>query len=273
LFNPQSTIHNPQWLAGALLLFAAPIAAGAQQPSSAQIQQALQQNPGLGDVLRQRIQQSGMTPEQIRGRLQASGYPANLLDAYFGAGGPGQAGAQPGALELAAIQALGLQPISLPGYQLPVDTGAVRAARQPPSLVFGVDVFRRTTTQFLPLLAGPVPPDYKLGPGDQLVLILTGDVELAYQLQVTREGFVLIPQVGQVYVSNLTLSALHEVLLTRLGRVYSGVRKANATTRFDVSVANVRANQVYVVGEVGQPGAYQISSLGTVLTALYAAGG
>jgi polysaccharide export outer membrane protein len=56
--------------------------------------------------------------------------------------------------------------------------------------------------------------------------------------------------------------------------VYSGVRRgANATTRFDVSVANVRANQVYVVGEVAQPGAYQLSALATVFTALYAAGG
>jgi len=63
-------------------------------------------------------------------------------------------------------------------------------------------------------------------------------------------------------------------LYTRLGRVYSGVKRGpNATTRFDVTVANVRANQVYVVGEVNQPGAYQISSLATVLTALYAAGG
>src|SRR5205807_8038529 len=123
-------------------------------------------------------------------------------------------------------------------------------------------------------LAGPVPPDYKLGPGDNLVLILTGDVELTYSLPVTREGFVLIPQVGQVHVANLTLDQLRDVLYTRLGRVYSGVRRAaNATTRFDVSVANVRVNQVYVVGEVSQPGAYQISSLGTVFTALYAAGG
>src|SRR3989441_552107 len=144
----------------------------------------------------------------------------------------------------------------------------------PPSPVFGVDVFRRTTTQFLPLLSGPVPPDYKLGPGDALVLILTGEVELAYTLQVTREGFILVPQVGQVFVSNLTLNQLRDLLYTRLGRVYSGVRRAaNATTRFDISVANVRANQIYVVGEVTQPGAYQISSLGTVLTALYAAGG
>src|SRR5207244_7529564 len=55
---------------------------------------------------------------------------------------------------------------------------------------------------------------------------------------------------------------------------YAGVRRGpNATTRFDVSVANVRVNQVFVIGEVQQPGAYQLSALGTALTALYAAGG
>src|SRR6266496_760968 len=243
----------------------------AQQPSAAQVQQALQQQPGLGDMVRSRIAQSGLSAEQIRARLSASGYPATLLDPYINATAPGGAPA-PGAQELAAIQALGL-PVSNTAL-VSLDTGIVRRAGGAPSDVFGVDVFQRTTTQFLPLLAGPVPADYKLGPGDNLVLILTGDVELSYSLPVTREGFVLIPQVGQVHVANLTLDQLRDVLYTRLGRVYSGVRRtANATTRFDVTVANVRANQVYVVGEVAQPGAYQISSLGTVLTALYAAGG
>src|SRR5207249_293954 len=282
LFAPRSPCGAPSGTApfsllpllflGGLLGVAEPGAA--QVPSAAQAQQMLQQNPGLGDVLRQRIQQSGLTAEQVRARLQASGYPANLLDAYLG-GGAAAAGAQPGTLELAAIQALGLPPVG-GAEALPVDTGfiRVRGGTMPRSRVFGVDAFRRTTTQFLPLLSGPVPPDYKLGAGDVLVLILTGDVELAYTLQVTREGFILIPQVGQVFVSNLTLDQLRDVLYTRLGRVYSGVKRApNASTRFDISVANVRANQVYVVGEVGQPGAYQISSLGTVLTALYAAGG
>src|SRR5213593_788902 len=243
-------------------------------PSQAQgaLQQAVQQNPGLTDVIRQRILQSGLSAEQVRARLAASGYPANLLDAYL-SGTVSGAALPASALELAAIQALGVPPVEQ--SLLSVDTGMIRMrGTNVSSRVFGVDVFRRTTTQFLPLLAGPVPPDYKLGPGDALVLILTGDVELAYTLQVTREGFILIPQVGQVFVSNLTLDQLRDVLYTRLGRVYSGVKRApNATTRFDISVANVRANQVYVVGEVSQPGAYQISSLGTVLTALYAAGG
>src|SRR3989454_446547 len=250
----------------------------AQIPTPAQapqaLQQALSQNPGLADVIRQRIAQSGLTADQVRARLQASGYPPTLLDAYLGAQTPGQPSPVPGAQELAAIQSLGVPGVATAAEVLPVDTGLVRAVAGGKSGVFGVEVFQRTTTQFLPLLAGPVPADYKLGPGDQLVLILTGDVELAYTLQVTREGFILIPQVGQLFVSNLTLDQLRDVLYKRLGRVYSGVRRTpGATTRFDISVANVRANQAYVVGEVAQPGAYQISSLGTVLTALYAAGG
>src|SRR6059058_6190448 len=271
----------PRSLLPAALALGLALSARAQNPplpppsqATSALQQAVQQNPGLADMIRQRIGQSGMTPDQIRARLQASGYPPTLLDAYLGAQTPGQPSPVPGAQELAAIQSLGVPTVATAGEILPVDTGLVRAAAAGKSGVFGVDVFQRTSTQFLPLLAGPVPADYKLGAGDQLVLILTGDVELAYTLQVTREGFILIPQVGQLFVSNLTLDQLRDLLYTRLGRVYSGVRRSpGATTRFDISVANVRANQAYVVGEVAQPGAYQISSLGTVLTALYAAGG
>jgi protein involved in polysaccharide export with SLBB domain len=266
-----------------LLLLASLAAAQvpSQAPSPSQAGQLLNSIPA--ETIRQRIQQSGLTPDQIRARLAASGYPPNLLDAYLSGGAGGQAApnATPGPQELAAIEALGFGTVALPGQRLPVDTGLMRVqdALRAESLatgnyVFGVDVFRRSTTQFLPTLAGPVPPDYKLGAGDNLVLILTGDVEFAYTLQVTREGFIFVPQVGQIYVSNLTLDQLREVLYARLGRVYSGVKRgADATTRFDVSVASVRVNQVYVVGEAKQPGAYQISALGTVLTALYAAGG
>ncbi|HEY9426757.1 MAG TPA: polysaccharide biosynthesis/export family protein, partial [Gemmatimonadaceae bacterium] len=140
--------------------------------------------------------------------------------------------------------------------------------------IFGQDMFAERTTQFAPNLAGPVDDSYRLGPGDELVLILTGDVEAAYTLDVTREGFVVIPQVGQLHVANLTLGQLRELLYTRLGRVYSGVRRgANASTKFSVSVARLRTNQVFVVGDVARPGSYRVSSAGTALTALYAAGG
>ena len=107
-----------------------------------------------------------------------------------------------------------------------------------------------------------------------LVLILTGDVELAHTLEVNREGFVVIPQVGQLFVNTLTLEQLCTLLFEQLGRVYSGIRRGpTATTSFEVTVARVRTVQVYVVGEVTRPGSYQIPSVGTVLAALYEAGG
>ncbi len=141
--------------------------------------------------------------------------------------------------------------------------------------VFGMDLFsQRNASQFDANLAGPVDPGYRLGAGDRLVLILTGDVEQAYTLDVTREGFVVIPQVGQINVANLTLAQLEDLLYTRLGRSYSGIRRgANATTRFSISVAKLRSNQIFVVGEVARPGSYRVSAAGTALTALYAAGG
>ena len=140
--------------------------------------------------------------------------------------------------------------------------------------VFGLDVFQSTTSQFDPSVSGPVDANYRLGPGDRLVLILTGDVESSYDMPVTREGFVVIPQVGQVFVANLTLGEFERVLAGRLSRVYSGVRADNrGSTRFSVHVARLRSNQVYVVGDVSRPGSYVVSSAGTALTALYAAGG
>jgi len=278
-------------IAGFFLVSIANVSAAQQPPTSlpanlpppAQAAQVLQNavaaQPGLADVIRARLSSSGMTPDQIRARLQAAGYSPTLLDAYLSPAAPGAAPLTPGLQEAAAVQALGLPPVSVSVQSLPVDTGLVSAAQATsqstvPSNVFGVDVFNRSTTQFLPLLSGPVPDDYQIGPGDQLVLILTGDVEQTYDLSVSREGFILIPSVGQIPVANLTMTQLRDVLYTKLGRFYSGVRRgANATTQFYVTVANVRAVQVYVVGEVNQPGAYQVSALGTVLSALYAAGG
>jgi polysaccharide export outer membrane protein len=154
-----------------------------------------------------------------------------------------------------------------------------RLARRPAApdtglTVFGLSVFNSTTTQFDPNLAGPVDANYKLGPGDRIVLILTGDAERAFTLDVTREGFIVVPGVGEIPVANLTLGELEDQLYARLGRVYSGLRRGpGATTHFSVNVARLHSNQVYVLGDVDQPGNYRISSAGTALTALYAAGG
>ncbi|MEQ1858283.1 MAG: SLBB domain-containing protein, partial [Longimicrobiales bacterium] len=177
---------------------------------------------------------------------------------------------------LSALEALGMAVATPDGVEfVEVETGLQRRDAVPDSMdglpIFGMDVFTRATSQFQPLLSGPVPDDYRMGPGDQLVVVLTGEVELAHELEVTREGFIVIPNVGQVFVTNLTMAELRALLRTRLARSYSGIERG--TTSLNVSVARLRTNQVYVTGEVLQAGAYQLSSVATVTNALYAAGG
>src|SRR5256885_12532305 len=136
--------------------------------------QMLQQTPDLAALLRQRLQQSGLSAEQVRTQLAANGYPANLLDAYFGATSGGLAAPSPTAQTLAALQALGLGS-GLRTATLGVDTGFIHARADSvhaeslatANYVFGGDVFRGPTTQFLPSLSGPVAADYTLGPRDQ----------------------------------------------------------------------------------------------------------
>ncbi|HEX2723758.1 MAG TPA: SLBB domain-containing protein, partial [Gemmatimonadaceae bacterium] len=154
------------------------------------------------------------------------------------------------------------------------DSAALRLKQDSGFIIFGLSTFRESTTLFDPNLNGPVDANYRLGPGDRLALILTGDVSQAYTLDVTREGFIVVPQAGQIYVANLTLGELENVLYQRLGRVYSGVRRGpGATTRFSVSPVRLRSNQVFVLGDVLSPGSYRISSAGTALSALYASRG
>jgi protein involved in polysaccharide export with SLBB domain len=275
---------------------------GQQLPSPDQARDLLQSQPDLVRQLRDRLQESGLTEDQIRARLRAAGYPENFLDQYL-SGADTSLAVRPGPRTLDAVTALGiLSPQELDSLQLAdsayamsdsvrqlldslryLHLDSLRADSLADSLeairpgglaIFGVQTFRRLSTQFEPMDAGPVDENYRLGPGDALVLILTGDVEQAHMLEVTREGFVVIPQAGQLHVANLTMGQLESQLYDRLGKVYSGVRRSSsARTRFQVSLAKLRKIQVYVAGDVVRPGAYQISAAGTVLNALYAAGG
>jgi polysaccharide export outer membrane protein len=301
-------------LAG-VLAFAAP--ASAQNPTPAQAQQMLQNNPALLQQLRQRIMTSGLTPDQVRARLRAEGYPENLLDAYL-PGGTATDSTMPSPQVFSALTSLGItdsldvatlrcgidaEPVTVPDTVpngtidttrnrtrlesareamrarcLADEDSVIRGLRKSKAdidsgfVIFGLDFFRDRTTQFNPNLAGPVDASYVIHPGDELVLVLTGDVEQSYALPVTREGFIVIPQVGQIWVNNITMAELENVLYQRLGRVYSGVRRGpGATTHFYITPARLASNQIFVTGDVLRPGSYRISSAATALTALYAA--
>lgn len=272
-------------LAGALLGLASPVLA--QVPDTAAAIEMLRQQVLSGRIspeeVRARIQAAGLSEEEVRRRLRELGYPDNLLDQYLGiymtpAGGVAQSPAQiEEVLRRLAVPPMGGEGVGDSLLLFP-DTLVIDTTRPVAGEVglriFGKSLFERATTQFRPAAMGPVPPNYRLGPGDEVVLIMTGDVQEVYVLPITREGFVVIPNVGRVSVNGLTVEQLRNSLYTYLGRVYSGVVPGpEATTFFDISISTLRRNQIFVIGEVEQPAAYEVTSVATVLQALYQAGG
>ncbi len=140
-------------------------------------------------------------------------------------------------------------------------------SRDLPPQRFGTAVFRDGLRNLRSIpMDLPVGPDYVVGPGDSLSIDLWGGVSTRLTRIVDREGRVTLPEAGPLLVSGRSL-----------GEVQSAVQKAIGTqfrdTSADVSVSRLRTIRVYVVGEVEEPGAYDISSLSTALNALVAAGG
>jgi protein involved in polysaccharide export with SLBB domain len=255
-----------------------------------QAQQLLRQRPDAARLLQQRLRESGLTPNEIRARLRAAGYPSSLLDAYLT--GDTLPGPLPSSQAVDAIARLGLARFSRQdSLLLRGDSLALRlyrdsvrldsilladslATRRRGLTLFGLDVFRQPTTQFQPIATGPVDDSYVLGPGDEVVVILTGGVEAAHAVEVTQGGFIVVPQVGQVNVNGLPLAQVRELLYERLRRVYSSIgRGPDARTRFDLTIASVRVQRIRVIGEVARPGTYVLAATGGVLAALYEAGG
>lgn len=132
---------------------------------------------------------------------------------------------------------------------------------------FGTSVFENGTGNLdqLPMDV-PVGPDYVVGPGDGLNVDLWGSVSQRLQRVVDREGRVSLPEVGTVQVSGKTLGQVQQTLQKQLRNEFRDVQT-------DVSLARVRTVRVYVVGDVANPGPYDVSSLSTPLNALYMAGG
>lgn len=280
----------PCWLLAALLLRAPcivgaqaapppPPPPAAQPPVQTSAQQAAQAASGRAvsnQEISDAIRRSGLSQAEIRAQLQAKGYDPGMADPFFAAAGAGASGGAlaPTNVDFAqALQALGIisQATTEPGVDTEKGEPTAKRVAGAASAVFGKDIFQRATTVFDPLLAGPVDPAYRLGVGDQLQLVLTGDVELAYALDVRRDGTLIIPQVGQVAIAGLTLDGARSFLRQRMGQSFSGLTTGN--TRLDLSISRVRTNAVFVIGEVEEPGAYQVNALATAFHALARAGG
>jgi protein involved in polysaccharide export with SLBB domain len=132
--------------------------------------------------------------------------------------------------------------------------------------IFGANLFDRVPTTFAPLDRVPVTADYCIGPGDEILLRVWGQVNLDLELTVDRAGAVFIPQAGNVNVAGLQFQQLQGFLRSQLGRVFRNFD-------LNVNMGQLRSVEVFVVGQVRQPGTYTVSSLSTLVNAVFASGG
>lgn len=131
---------------------------------------------------------------------------------------------------------------------------------------FGYSFFYKPPDTFLPVQAVPVGPDYIIGPGDTIKIVIWGQIQGEYNLTVDSNGQISIPKLGVIQVSGLTYKQLREVLDREISRVYNNFQ-------INVTLDNLRTIQIFVVGQARFPGSYAVSSLSTLISALFAAGG
>lgn len=139
------------------------------------------------------------------------------------------------------------------------------------SKVFGAELFSGTSPMFVPNLNIATPPNYKVGPGDELVLEVYGNNVFVQKLLVSREGFVNVKYAGLVNVNGTTIQDLVPLIKNRLSRFIPSL--AGGGSKLNLSLASIRSISVNVVGAVKKPGTITIPSLATLFNALYATGG
>lgn len=131
---------------------------------------------------------------------------------------------------------------------------------------FGYDIFEATDADFDPALSGPVPADFVLGTGDIVRVQLYGNVNNSYELEVTRDGTLNLPELGPMTVSGLRFSEFRNDIEQRVQQMLIG-------TQVSVTMGALRTIRVFVLGDVNRPGSYVVSSLATISSALYRSGG
>ena len=137
--------------------------------------------------------------------------------------------------------------------------------------IYGHNVFNGKSLTFEPNENMATPENYKLGPGDQVIIELWGYNEATYNQTISPEGRITISQVGPIYLSGLTIKEAQAKIRNVLRSKYASID--GAQTEVSLTLGNIRSIQVNMMGEVAVPGTYRLSSFSTVFHALYRAGG
>lgn len=132
--------------------------------------------------------------------------------------------------------------------------------------VFGSQFFSSAQSSFTPIAGAPVPDGYVLSAGDELLIRGWGSIDIDYRAKIDRNGLISIPTIGSVVLAGVKAGDAQDVIKGAVGRLYKGVT-------ISVNFGQLRAITVYVVGQAKRPGTYTLSSLSTLVTAVFASGG
>jgi len=132
--------------------------------------------------------------------------------------------------------------------------------------IFGANLFRAVPSTFAPVENVPVTPDYLIGPGDEIQIRAWGQIDVDYNALVDRDGTISVPKVGVISVAGVKANDLPAYLKTVFGRTFRNFQ-------LTATLGRLRSIQIYVVGQAKRPGSYTVSSLSTLVNAVFAAGG
>lgn len=132
--------------------------------------------------------------------------------------------------------------------------------------IFGANFFANAPSTFAPILNSPVPSEYVLGPGDELLIRGWGTIDIDLRATIDRNGTITIPTIGSVVLAGVQAGDADDLIRSAVAKLYKGVT-------ISVNFGQLRAITVYVVGQANRPGTYTVSSLSTLVTALFASGG
>jgi len=131
---------------------------------------------------------------------------------------------------------------------------------------FGYDIFQKPVSTFAPVTNVPVSSDYKIGPGDSFTVTLWGRLDAQYNVVVNRNGSIVLPEIGVLNVGGMTFGEMQDYMQDQVARKQTDFKMV-------ITMGCLRSIKVFVVGEAKMPGSYTVSSLSTVINALFAAGG
>ena len=140
---------------------------------------------------------------------------------------------------------------------------------------FGSNFFENNNISEVPQLFVATPSDYRLGPGDELIINLYGASENSYSVQISRNGTVKFDRLAPIYLSGLSIKSAKARLKNSLTKLYAGLASDDQLNKVDIDVSLQKARSVVIniTGQVTAPGTYTISGFSSVLNALFAAGG